>query len=68
MNRTILFYVALTLAISSIGAGIIGMLLAAPYMWYSHSVEIISGASLTFIAGSILFSSGIISFAILSKQ
>jgi hypothetical protein len=55
------------LAIISILAGIFGMLFCFPFLW-SARMEDIVGSGLPFVAGSILFGSGLITLGIFNKH
>ena len=56
-----------TLAIISMSAGLLGMLFCFPHLWSANIADLI-GAGFPFVAGSILFGTGLLTLAIFNKQ
>lgn len=55
------------LAVVAILAGIFGMLFCFPFLW-SAQMEDLVGSGFPFVAGSILFGSGLVALAIFNRQ
>ncbi len=67
MNPKILSIAASVLSVFSMGAGAFGMLFSFLFMW-STEVEDIVAAGFPFLAGAVLFGTGLIAFSVLNKS
>lgn len=66
MNNKITNILAQILSILSMAAGAFGVLFCFVFLWSSR-IEDLVAAGLPFVAGTILFGSGLISFALLNR-
>ncbi len=55
------------MAVASMLAGVFGILFCFPFLW-SVRIEDLVGAGFPFVAGSILFGSGLLTFALFNKS
>lgn len=55
------------MAIASMLAGLFGMLFCFPFLW-SARIEDLVGAGFPFVAGAILFGSGLLTFGLFNKS
>lgn len=67
MNKKSIKRIINGLAILSTLAGAFGMIFSFVFLWSSKVVDVI-GAGLPFVAGSILFGTGLITLAIFNKE
>ena len=67
MNNNIISKIINISAVLSIVAGAFGMLFSFTFLWSNNIVDVI-GAGMPFIAGSILFGTGLITLAIFNKK
>lgn len=67
MSKRLIVQLLNAIAICSILAGGFGMLFSFQFLW-SAKIEDLIGAGFPFIAGSVLFGSGLLALAILNKE
>lgn len=67
MNNKTLSIVANVLSVLSMCAGIFGMLFSFFFMWSSR-IEDIVASGFPFLAGAVLFGTGLIAFTIVNKS